>query len=145
MGPEVRTSPWVQSAGGDWRYNFTKTGAVVLNPQDQINTWANGFQNVMPDALEYYCRMGEVVGRRAGPIFGRWAVGGRIWSKLPCSSMAATRNIRFGLTSFLQSPNRMASAPPCSFLRSLTRTPNALTLTRRSSTKTRKKRTRVLI
>jgi len=76
--PEKRTFPWLQSAGGDWRYNFTRTGAVVLNPQDQVNTWANGFQNVMPDALEYYCRMGEIVGRKIIPrfmLFG-WSKGG---------------------------------------------------------------------
>jgi len=81
--PEVRKFPWLQSAGSDWNSNLSKSGSVIFVPQDQINTWADGFQNVMPDALDYFCRMGEVLGRKFIPrfmLFG-WSKGGTyLWN-----------------------------------------------------------------
>jgi len=69
MDPEVRQFPWIMSAGGDWRYNLSSTGSIIMSPEDQVNTWANGFQNVMPDAMDYFARMGEVVGIKIIPRF----------------------------------------------------------------------------
>lgn len=66
---EERHFPWVQSAGGDWKYNLSLSGSIILNPMDQVSTWKYGFPNVMMDALDYYARMGEVVERKIIPRF----------------------------------------------------------------------------
>jgi len=75
---EVRKFPWVQSAGADWRYKIAAEGSVVISMLDQVETWANGFQNVIQDALEYFARRGEVNNRKIIPRFMLmgWSKGG---------------------------------------------------------------------
>jgi len=74
--PGERHFPWVQSATGDFRYMLAMSGSITLTPMDQVNTWAYGIQNVMPDALDYYARMGEVANRKIIPKFMMFG-----WSK----------------------------------------------------------------
>lgn len=82
VSPEERQFPWVFLAGSDWRFNLSLSGSVILHPSNAVDTWAHGFQNVMPDALEHFARMGEVAGRKIMPrfmLFGWSKGGGWIW------------------------------------------------------------------
>jgi len=69
INAEERHWPWVQTSGGDFKYELAAQGSVILNPDKPATNWENGFVNVMLDALDYYARMGEVSGRKIIPRF----------------------------------------------------------------------------
>jgi len=66
---EERHWPWLQNNGGDFKYQLNAQGSVILNPENFVDIWSNGFANVISDALDYYARMGEVSGRKIIPKF----------------------------------------------------------------------------
>jgi len=69
ISAEERHWPWLQNQGGDFKFELTAQGSVILNPERFTEIWNNGFANVILDALDYYARMGEVSGRKIIPRF----------------------------------------------------------------------------
>jgi len=73
---DKRAFPWMHSTTSDWQYDLLSQGSVVLHPEDLVDVWMGGFQQSMPDALEYFARMGEVAGQKIIPKFMLYG-----WSK----------------------------------------------------------------
>lgn len=73
---ESRSFPWIHSTTSDWRYWLAERGSVMLNQMDLMDYWLQGYQQVTPDAMDYWARMGEIVGRKIIPKFMLYG-----WSK----------------------------------------------------------------
>lgn len=66
---EKRAFPWLQSTSYDWQWDLSWMGSVVIKPMKLTTYWLDGYAQVIPDALDYYARMGEIAGRKIIPKF----------------------------------------------------------------------------
>lgn len=69
--------PWLHTNSKDFFNDLAALGSVLVRPTNLATTWRKGFMNVIPDALGYFARMGQVIDRKIIPkflVFG-WSKG----------------------------------------------------------------------
>lgn len=61
--------PWLHTNSADWRFDLAGLGSTLITPQNLAAVWRKGYMNLMPDALDYFARMGQVLDRKIIPKF----------------------------------------------------------------------------
>jgi len=74
--PEKRWFPWFYTNTGDFKKELVYVGSTIISPIDLLGIWMDGFQQVVPEALDWFARMGEIEERKIIPKFMMYG-----WSK----------------------------------------------------------------